>query len=356
MRGKRIDGSISDRFKKRIIKKSIIIFIILVLIIVSTFIFLTKRQTKSIKYAESSNIDYNISLNKNDFFEDKVLPSSNQYISALIDTININYKYNLQMKDDFTNYKYKYRIEANTRIIEKSTQNDIYQAKDILKKEEIVNPENSKFNLNNNITLNYKKYDTFVKKIVSTYDLSNVDCKTIVTLYVDLLDENDNIKNTSSMNITIPLNVKTVNIETTNNIDSSEEKIFAGGENVNGMWLFIVIAGVLLIVEIAKIKDLVEDIKRNCPQEIIDDIRLKRILSEYKSYIQKVDSGFDISKYDMIRVGKFEDLLKIREIVQNPILMIRNETETKTFFVVTTATTMLYAYEINHGNVKEITG
>ena len=49
---------------------------------------------------ENGNVDYNISLNKNEFFETATLPSSNQYIATLIDNIDISYKYNLQMKDN----------------------------------------------------------------------------------------------------------------------------------------------------------------------------------------------------------------------------------------------------------------
>lgn len=356
MSRKRTDNSKSNRFRKRIIDKVIMILVILVLMISSFLIFLTKKQTKSIKYTEAGNVDYNISLNKNDFFESTTLPSSNQYIAELIDNIDISYKYNLQMKDNYSNYKYKYRIESQTKVVEKTTQNNIYDFSETLKSEETVKPDKSKFDLNTNITVNYAKYNEIVKKIISTYDLSNIESKTVITFYVDLLDEKDNIKNTSSMNVTIPLNVKTVNIETVNNIDNTEEKVFSGGQKVQIVSAFLVIAIILLVIEILKIRDVIEDLKRNFPKEVLDEIKLKRIKRSYRSYIQKVDNGFALNKYDMLKVGNFEDLLKIREIVQNPILMFENETKTKTYFIVTTATTIIYVYEINHGNVKEIAG
>lgn len=356
MSRKRTDNSKGGRFRKRIIDKVAMILIILVLIIFSFLIFLTQKQTKSVNYIENGNVDYNISLSKNEFFETSTLPSSNQYIAALIDNIDISYKYNLQMKDNYSNYKYKYRVEAQTKVVEKSTQNNIYDFSETLKTEEIVKPEKNKFDLNTNITVNYAKYDTVVKKIISTYDLSNIESKTIVTFYVDLLDEKDNIKNTSIMSVAIPLNVKTVNIETVNNIDNTEEKVFSGGEKVKAISAFLVIAIILLLIDVLKIKDVIDDLKRNCPKEILDELKLRKIKRSYHSYIQKVDNGFNLSKYDMLKVGSFEDLLKIREIVQNPILMFENETKTKTYFIVTTATTIIYVYEINHGNVKEIAG
>jgi len=189
MSRKRTDNSKSNRFRKRIIDKVIMILVILVLMISSFLIFLTKKQTKSIKYTEAGNVDYNISLNKNDFFESTTLPSSNQYIAALIDNIDISYKYNLQMKDNYSNYKYKYRIESQTKVVEKTTQNNIYDFSETLKSEETVKPDKSKFDLNANISVNYAKYNEIVKKIISTYDLSNIESKTVITFYVDLLDE-----------------------------------------------------------------------------------------------------------------------------------------------------------------------
>lgn len=354
MKGKRIDNTLNPRFKDRITKKITIVFLILIFLIFSIFIFLNKSRTQSVKYYENGTADYNVVLSQNDFFKNETLPANNQYISSIIDTINVNFQYNLQMKNMFSNYKYKYRIEQQTKVIEKTTRNDIYNFKDTIKDEEEIIPRDSKFAIDNNVSIDYKKYDSMIRKIVSTYDLSNVDCKTTVTFYVDLLDENNTVKDTSTMSVNIPLNVKTLNIDVENNIDSSEEKIFIEGQYTKFAWIFLVAAGLLLIFEIINIKDLIKDIKRNCPQEIIDDIRLKRILKEYNEYIQRVNSKFDMSKYDMIKVEKFEDLLRIREIMQHPILMFENETKTKTYFIITTLTSIIYVFEINHGNVKEL--
>lgn len=112
MKGKRADSVEKERFQKRITKKIIKIFILLIFIILSVLIFITKNKTKSIIYKEDGNVDYNISLSQNDFFESDTLPANNQYISSLINAININFKYNLQMNDMYSNYKYKFRIDA----------------------------------------------------------------------------------------------------------------------------------------------------------------------------------------------------------------------------------------------------
>ena len=355
MRGKRISKSVDDKIEKRIIKRASIVLVIFIFIIFSISIFLTQNKTKSVKYYEKGNVDYNISLNKNEFFEEETLPANNQYISSIINTINVDFKYDLQMKEqDFNDYKYQYKIEAQTKIIEKTTQNNIYDFKDVIK-EEKGEPEKGKFALDENIAIDYKKYDLMAKKIITAYDLNNIECKTVVTLYVDLLDANDNVKNTSTIKVNIPLNAKTVNIDVENNIDNTEEKDFVKEQPAKTSWIFLIITILLIIIEFINSKKLIKDIKKNYSKEEKADIEVKKILKEYGPYIQKVSNGFDFGKYDMISVENFENLLRIGEIVQSPILMIENETKTKTYFIVITTNSVMYSYEINHGDVKELT-
>lgn len=353
MKGKRINWT-SNKFYDRVLKKSTKILVVLIIIICLIAIFANNCNSRYIKYTETGKADYNVSINKNDFFEDESLPANNQYIASLINTININYNYSLKMESKFKNYKYKWRVEQETKVVDKTTQNDIYSFKDTVKDELEVTPEDDKFTIDSSVAIDYSKYDAITNKIISTYDLSNVNCKTVVTMYVDLLDEKGNVKNTESMSVSIPLNSKTVSIDIENAIDGEEIKIFENGEYNNANIIFIIIAVILAIYAGLLIKKLVEYVKKNCPPELVNNLKRKRILREYKQYIQKVNNGFDFSKYFLLRVEKFEDLLKIREIVQNPILWFENETETKTYFVITTSTDIVYIYELNHGNVKEI--
>lgn len=347
-------NSMSSRGKKRTVKRLTTILIIFAVIIVLMIISFKSNKTNDIKYSENGNVDYTVNLSKNDFFEDESLPANNQYIASIIDSVNANFKYNFKIDNEFSDYSYKYRIEEETKVVDKTTKNDIYKFNDTVKEEETVNPENNEFSINSNITVDYKKYNSLIKKLVSTYNLDGVECSTAVKFYVDLLDENGNIKNTSTMGINIPLNVKTVNIEYENNIDESESKIFIAGTKENNNLIFVKIAVILFIINIFNIVKLVKDIKRSFSPEVIDDIKLKKILRNYKPYIQKVNSEFDISKYNIMEVDSFEDMLEIREITQNPILMVENEDKTKMYFVITTLTTILYVYEVGQSNIKAL--
>ena len=114
------------------------------------------------------------------------------------------------------------------------------------------------------------------------------------------------------------------------------------------------LAIILLIINIDNIRKIIIDLKRSCPQELVYDMKLREILKKYRPYIQKVNSEFDINKYNLMRLDTFNDLLEIREMTQNPILMLENEDGTHIFFFITTLTEMLYVYELNRNDVKAL--
>ena len=49
------------------------------------------------------------------------------------------------------------------------------------------------------------------------------------------------------------------------------------------------------------------------------DRELKSILSNYHSFIQKVDSFFDLSDYKLVSIDTFTDMLEIRDTINQPI-------------------------------------
>ena len=59
--------------------------------------------------------------------------------------------------------------------------------------------------------------------------------------------------------------------------------------------------------------------KARTPEDVYK-LELKKILSNYGSYIQKINNGFNLDKYEVIEIDKFNDILEIRETIQEPIL------------------------------------
>ena len=83
-------------------------------------------------------------------------------------------------------------------------------------------------------------------------------------------------------------------------------------------------------------------------------IKVKRILSSYKSYIQRILNPFEYEHYKVITLASFKEMLDIRDTVHSPILMYENEDQTCSIFVIPTNTDLLYLYEIKVADYEEI--
>ena len=84
------------------------------------------------------------------------------------------------------------------------------------------------------------------------------------------------------------------------------------------------------------------------------NIKVKRVVSSYKSYIQKIINPFDRTGYQLLVVDTFTELLEIRDTIQSPILMNENEDKTCTSFMIPTNTKLLYLFEIKVADYDEI--
>ena len=69
------------------------------------------------------------------------------------------------------------------------------------------------------------------------------------------------------------------------------------------------------------------------PEEIYNH-ELKKILFDYKSYIQKINTKIDFDSYKLIEVQSFNELFRIREDMQLPILMYTLKNSNTTFFII----------------------
>ena len=83
-------------------------------------------------------------------------------------------------------------------------------------------------------------------------------------------------------------------------------------------------------------------------------IKLRKIVSAYKSYIQKIVNELDTSGYQLLFVETFREMLEIRDTIGAPILMNENADKTRTRFFILTNTNILYMFEIKVENFDEL--
>ena len=68
-------------------------------------------------------------------------------------------------------------------------------------------------------------------------------------------------------------------------------------------------------------------------QKMYDD-EIKKILFDYKSYIQKINNIVDYKDYKVVKIDTFKELLGMKEELQSPILMYTEDDRKTTFMII----------------------
>ena len=336
--------------EKWIFTQSVIIAVITLAVLISALVSYQLNSTYYIGYTENGSIDYDVFLKENEFFENPHLESNQSYVASLIDKVIANFNYEIDMDAEDVNYQYSYYIDARLEIIDDSSGVAIFNPE-----YELVSVENKSQNSSNRLTineiiiLNYDEYNSLANRFLETYSLSNTTSNIVVTLHVDVLSDcrafSGSAAETYSSELRIPLTTKTVNIKMTSSVPDEEAKMIACTRGA-GSEVFKTTAIVLGVVDVLAIALLAAFVYFTRTEDITYTARVKKILSQYKSYIQKINNLFEMSGYQVIMVDTFDEMLEIRDTIQAPILMYENEDKTCAKFIIPTDSKLLYLYQI----------
>lgn len=327
-----------------------IILIILIIVLLSLYI---KKNTSTVCYKENSDVEYKVFLKENEFYDNKYSKKDNQYIASLIDYIVADFSYDLEIYESNIKYDYKYRLEAEVNVEEKSTQKSIYNFEDVLIEEKsFKSTEDKKIKIREKVNIDYNRYNDLIKKFVSIYDLDEASSSLTVKMYINIdSTDSDFPKDTNDeyiVSLEIPLTTKTVGIDLNTNLVGCEDEIVTCGSKKN-IWIKIIII-LLVLLEINYILKLCRYLSKNRTPEDIYKLELNKIMSNYGSYIQKINNGLNMEKYELIKIDKFNDILGIRDTIQEPILMFEIPESLKTYFMIPSKNQILYFYELSVNN------
>jgi len=329
-----------------------IIAIILALIagiylLVQTF---KKPEITNIQFTESSNIDYKVYLKDNDFFKENYLGKDNEYIASLIDYIEADLNYQLKSQQKNESYKYSYRVEAEVNVKDGESDNPLYKEKEVLvkAKEYTANTSNI-LALNEKVTIDYNKYNDLVKSFVDVFDLEDIIATLTINMYAEVLDVEGQVDTGKPvMTLNIPLTTKTMAIDIeSNEVNQNIVDVYKTVDN--NQYIYIAI-GLLAIAAILGIK--LRYFIRDTESEIaLYEMKLRKIMTSYSSYVQKISNEFKFGDRQILEVRLFEDLLQIRETINKPILMLEGEEAMDTYFFIASDDTT-YLYELKPGSYK----
>lgn len=346
--------------KSRITLQTIIISIVTLVLIVCSVLYVRMNETYYIDYTEKSTVDYKVHLKENDFYEEEYLEKGQAYLATLIDTVEAEISYQLDMDADNVNYEYTYSIDAVLSINDRGTGKPIF-TKDYVIKEETKAKENSNntLNINEKFTLNYDEYNNLAKEFIEFYKVTYTSNVLTVTTHISVVsicdDFNNNTSNDTTITLNIPLTEQTIDVNFTTSYPTEESRILACDRGNNKeVFKYIAIGsgiadGILLLILVAYVL-----LTRN------DDIdyanKVAKLVRNYKSYIQKIKNEFDTLGYQILHIDTFNEMLEIRDTLQSPILMHENEDQTCTTFYIPTNTKIVYVHDIKIENYDKIYG
>ena len=358
MKKNQVDVIFNEDAKRNntIIAYSIFIVVIFIISIFFLLIYINKNQVQYVKYSETSNIKYDVYLKDNEYFNKNFLPANNQYISELIDHIKANFRYDLLLKENVSSYNYTYRIEANVEVVDKITKRSLYTYDETLLDSKTITSNRRNVSINENIDIDYNKYNDLILDFTSTYNLNDAESMLYINMYVGVkgsCDNDDEDNNESVTTLEIPLTYKTMSIDIVDNLVNNDDNVMVCSKPLVINIVFLIISIIFFFFDIVLIVDLLYFVRKTRSAKTIYEKELKKILNNYRSYIQKVNTKFDLDGYQVLKIDNFTDMLEIRDTTNQPILMVENGNKNSAYFIIPTTTKLLYTYCIKVSDIAK---
>lgn len=326
-------------YNQRLIANILLIVIFTILTIILLVSSITIKSRSSVLYKQTSNLDYKVYLKENNYYDEPYLNKNMQYIASLIDDIDVSFNYNFNVNQNI-NYTYMYYIKSDVLVMDSKDESKvIYKKTDKLTEPEYFTKDNSNgFNINEDIKIDYSKYNDLVKSFKSSYAIS-ADSNLVLSLCVEIKDEKGNIirsiDSSDTMKLTIPLTEQMINIgmdykEVNNSDNIRVYKDFSIQNSI--LFALSLLSLIILVVLVIR---LLLFIKKTTSKKSIYDITLSKILKEYDRVIVNSRKMIDIDG-DVVDVDSFNELLDVRDNIEKPIIFHEIHKREKSIFIVKT--------------------
>ena len=337
----------------------------LLVTIIFAAIFFSLNKSTFISYTEKSEIEYMVFLKENDIFTSDYLEQDQMYVASLINSVWMKFEYELKMAQA-AQYNYTYSADAKIVIKDRSSQKLFYEGK-LTPNAAMLLPEQTKtleepseiLSVAQSFSLDYSQYNNRAKEIVQTLSLRDAVCTLEVEMNIYVNGSSENLaqdkENTYKFALSMPLNADAVSFERTASVPEGSNKLLTinkGSARVVMLVFAIVFGTLTALFAVAYVAFII--LTRNT--DINYNRRVNKIVSNYRSFIQKITSPFDREGYQLLMMDSFMDLLEIRDTIQSPILMSENEDQTCTTFMIPTNTKLLYVFEVKVEDYDELYG
>ena len=317
------------------------------------------NKASYIDYTERGNVNYTVSLKENDFYDGVIAEENRAYVAALIDCVIADFDYEFAVAAKDVSLEYTYSVDALMLVADKTTGKVLLNIKDNVIPAKTAALSGDHISIDETAIVGFDKYSDLQKRFVEGYGLSTTKSTLQIILTVNMTGACEQFDGDSrhsyNVKLNVPLGEKTVIMNTTTDNLTDHGQILACSKNVAKvvfLVLFIVFASFTLLAAIA----LVLFARLTINTDITYENCVKKLLRNYKSYIQKISNTFNEDGYHVLYINSFDEMLEIRDTLQLPILMSENTDRTSTKFLIPAAGGLLYSYEIRVGDYDAIYG
>ena len=345
--------------KKWIIIQSVILLVVTVALAVCMSVYYALNKTYYIGYTENGYADYTVNYKKSEEYGEQIAPGQS-YISSLVESVLIDFQYGIKMDTADVNYDYSYRVDAVLEIFDDNNKLPVYNPVfSLVPVKKFSQSSNNNLLIAERVSVDFVEYNKMASDLIRKYQLRDVTSNLKVKMTVDVTGNSDSFEESANNNYTqtvnIPLTETTFRISSSESVPSGMNKVLACRSDINRDVFkisSIVLASLLVILLIILIAFIY--LTRN--DDINYAIKVRRLVSAYSSYIQKITNPFDEQGYQILNISSFSEMLGIRDTIQSPILMHENEDQTSTKFIIPTPTKIIYEFEIRVDNYDELYG
>ncbi len=291
------------------------------------------NDCQDIKYSynEDNSIDYKVYLKENNFFDQPFLGKDKTYITSLIDHLVVDYKYKVLFNTPVDG-ELKYHIVATVSAEKTNNQVGTYWEKSFnltdIRTKYLFGEEDCE--ISESINIDYQKYNELLLSFVDTYNLSS-DGFLKLALVVDgkpQVSAEDTIPVNSEISVKIPLSK--VAVEGVINTDqNNKQKEITRKVRLND--LKHIIFKILFLIDIFGLFYVVFKhfvwLAKNKKLDSYNGNVIK-ITNDYGSIMVKVKE-LKLSKFNLVEVSSFDDLLVVYNDVRTPINYVQEKNRTR---------------------------
>lgn len=295
-----------------------------------SFVPAQKTEEQILAYNVTNSADYRVNLVENSFYESKSLGKGELVPVTFINNIEVDFSSYLSANKPI-NMNYTYRITGDITATASDNGKEDSGGKIWTKNYTFVEPKNlteaasTGYNIQEKVVVDYKIYND----LVNQYKLKAaipMDAVLTITLSVDATSnvEGNELKETNSVSVQIPLSVSTVMITTKD--DGTAPKTLANTNEIPASKNYVLL-GISVVIFLGSLAATIYLLKglRKMTEDHSLIIKFNKIMRDYSQVIIEIEELPEVKDAAVIEVKTFKDMLDIQKELHLPIMCAKTD-------------------------------